>query len=175
MFQDLQLIFSLGGAYFLIYPLLLYYIKKVYKQDLIEFGYKTKNLAKDIGAGIAGSIFVSLLLILVNLQNPIPKLNLSGVFLDIYFFLLVILGPFCEEIIFRGIIYNFAVEKLNKTAGVIISALIFTLAHMPKASFEMVLFFLLSLILGVLRRISSNLLPSTIAHSIANIAVYFIV
>lgn len=172
--QDINIFFSIGGAYFFIYPFLLFYIRNKYKQDVIEFGYKTKNITKDIFIGVVGSIIISLIMIIINLQSPFQRLNLSDLFADIYFFVLIVLGPFCEEIIFRGIIYNFIKEKFGKNAAIIISSIIFTLVHLPKNFYEITLFFLISIFLGLLRGFSSNLISSTIAHSIANAVVYLI-
>ncbi len=174
LLQDINIFLSIGGAYFFIYPFLLVYIRKKYKQDIIEFGYKTKNITRDILAGILGSVFVSFIMVIINLQNPLQRLNLTNFFLDIYFFVLVLLGPFCEEIIFRGIIYNFIKEKLDENKAVAVTSIIFAIVHLPKSLYEVSLFFLISVVLGFLRRFSSNLIPSTISHSIANITVYFI-
>ncbi|MGC8765609.1 MAG: CPBP family intramembrane glutamic endopeptidase [Brevinematia bacterium] len=170
---ELSKFLAIGGGYLFILPFLFLYTRNKTGKGLFEYYYTSENFLRDIFVGVVASVFVFILLSIINLEVTF-KSELSGLYKELYIIVLVFLAPFCEEILFRGIAYEFLEKKLNKQLAVIGSALLFTLVHIPQNAGEAGVYFLISLILGGLRYFTSNLLSSTIAHSIGNIGIYFL-
>ncbi len=102
-------------------------------------------------------------------SNPLLDLVLSSNELIPLLLLLittVILAPIFEELIFRGILLPVLAEKMGKTGGVVISALIFALAHLSVG--ELPPLFVLGIGLGVMRLSSGRLFPCALMHSLWN-------
>ncbi len=180
IFQDLSNIISgltkflaVGGGYIFVFPILFIYIKSKTGKSFFAYGYNTKKPLYDIFIGIVASVFVFLLLNLLNLSLG-EETELTGFYKTTYIFILFIFAPLCEEVIFRGIIYDLIEKKLNKHFALFVSSLIFTFAHIPKDLKETFLYLSISLILGILRFAGGNLISSTIAHAFSNIFVYLI-
>lgn len=77
-----------------------------------------------------------------------------------------LLGPFIEELIFRGAITQFLLEKYNPKVAILTSALIFGLIHMnPVQIFGG---FLMGLFLGWIYYKTRSLLPVLIIHIVNN-------
>ncbi|NQX82645.1 MAG: CPBP family intramembrane metalloprotease, partial [Flavobacteriaceae bacterium] len=70
----------------------------------------------------------------ISIKNNI-NLNTVLLFLNI-----VILGPFLEELVFRGLILN-SFLKRNKSIGILISSVLFSLIHLSVTSFITSFFF----------------------------------
>ena len=80
-------------------------------------------------------------------------------------FSVAILTPFAEELLFRGFILGMLLKRYSDTQSIVISSLIFAIAHEPIA---MVLAFGGGLLYGWLRVRTGSILPSMIAHAIWN-------
>jgi len=80
-------------------------------------------------------------------------------------FSVAILTPFAEELLFRGFILGMLLKRYSDTQSVVISSLIFAIAHEPIA---MVLAFGGGLLYGWLRVRTGSILPGMIAHAIWN-------
>ena len=78
----------------------------------------------------------------------------------------VVLAPAFEELIFRGALLPVLATKFGRYGGVIISALVFALAHLSVG--ELPPLFVLGLGLGILRLSSGRLFPCAIMHSLWN-------
>ena len=80
-------------------------------------------------------------------------------------FSVAILTPFAEVLLFRGFILGMLLKRYSDTQSIVISSLIFAIAHEPIA---MVLAFGGGLLYGWLRVRTGSILPGMIAHAIWN-------
>ena len=87
-------------------------------------------------------------------------------------FLVAFLPAVCEELVFRGIIYNGLRQKLSAKASIIISALMFTLMHLSiyKTFYQMIL----GLILGLLIYYTGSIFYGMVFHFFNNFFIIFI-
>ncbi len=102
-------------------------------------------------------------------SNPLLDLVLSSNDLIPLLLLLittVVLAPVFEEMVFRGILLPVLVSKTGKISGVLLSALIFALAHLSVG--ELPPLFALGIGLGLMRLSSGRLFPCALMHSLWN-------
>jgi len=102
-------------------------------------------------------------------SNPLLELVLgSDEFIPLFLLLIttVVLAPVFEELVFRGILLPVLVSKVGKITGVILSALIFALAHLSVG--ELPPLFVLGIGLGLMRLSSGRLFPCALMHSLWN-------
>lgn len=86
-------------------------------------------------------------------------------------FVVVVLAPLSEELVFRGFIYAGLRRWLGKWPAVMLASLAFTLVHLQ---FHWALFFqimLLGIILALLYERTRNLLVPILAHGVYNFAI----
>lgn len=81
-------------------------------------------------------------------------------------FLIGIFGPFCEEFVFRGIIYTGLKKSGSILCAGLISGLFFGLAHMNLNQFSYA--FLLGIAFALLTEATGSIIPSLISHAIIN-------
>lgn len=86
--------------------------------------------------------------------------------LALMIFMIVILAPLTEEILFRGIIYRFLKGKIGPLFGAMISAFIFALAHTNLFSF--IPLFVLGLLLTLSYEHSGNITVPILFHAFFN-------
>ncbi len=199
----LLIIATLVTEAFLI-PILLYLSRSwTTKKELLGFGKissetAVKSLAMALGVLILGNMIIALIEALIghHVTGSNRTTNLlnqgSGTGLERYVVLLFIapfIVPIFEETIFRGIILNLLRKARNKTAEVssakgllmgepipiIISALIFSAAHISGESLNdtlgLVLIFLMGLVNGRARIKYNSLLPGYLTHMAYNLIV----
>ena len=82
--------------------------------------------------------------------------------------LLGMVGPICEEIVFRGYLFNCFRWHTSGTVAVALSALIFALAHQIPALLPY--YFALGIILALLYSRSRSILPGMLVHSLLNLS-----
>ena len=102
-------------------------------------------------------------------SNPLLELVLgSDEFFPLFLLLIttVVLAPVFEELVFRGILLPVLVSKVGKASGVLLSALIFALAHLSVG--ELPPLFVLGIGLGLMRLSSGRLFPCALMHSLWN-------
>ena len=102
-------------------------------------------------------------------SNPLLELVLSSdEFFPLFLLLIttVVLAPVFEELVFRGILLPVLVSKVGKISGVLLSALIFALAHLSVG--ELPPLFVLGIGLGLMRLSSGRLFPCALMHSLWN-------
>ena len=80
-----------------------------------------------------------------------------------------LLGPFAEELLFRGLIYGYVDGRFGARAAWAISSVLFALAHAEPAHVALV--FPIGVLLGWVRMRSASLWPCVLAHMINNIVV----
>lgn len=91
--------------------------------------------------------------------------NASDTSLALLAFSVAILTPFAEELLFRGFILGMLLKRYSDTQSIVISSLIFAIAHEPIA---MILAFGGGLLYGWVRVRTGSILPGMIAHAIWN-------
>ena len=87
-------------------------------------------------------------------------------------FSVAILTPFAEELLFRGFILGMLMKRYEDTTAIVISSLIFAIAHEPIA---MGLAFGGGLLYGWVRVRTGSVIPGMMAHAIWNGFITFIV
>ena len=107
-----------------------------------------------------------------NLQNSQSSSLLGGsvAFAIIY---TVLIAPVCEETIFRGLVLTIFDGKLPKWLGVLISALVFALIHLP-SPIAFIYTLTLGVVLGFVRYRTKSLVPCVLAHIIFNATNYLL-
>ena len=83
----------------------------------------------------------------------------------------VLTAPLVEEVVYRGVLYSAFEKRLGATTAVMFTSLLFGLVHVPQywpSIGTVLLIFLLSVILTLVRARTGNLLPSIVVHLIFN-------
>ena len=142
--------------------------------------WKIKPIKEGIFKSISGWLMIMPLVLLVGWlmneiigdqggSNPLLELVLnSDELIPLLFLLLttVVLAPVFEELVFRGVLLPVLVSKVGKISGVLLSALIFALAHLSVG--ELPPLFVLGIGLGLMRLSSGRLFPCALMHSLWN-------
>lgn len=84
----------------------------------------------------------------------------------IVFFILVLAGPFVEEVFFRGVLYRPLKKEGGGAAIILVSSILFAFSHLERQ--RMLPILIVGLALGILRHCSGSLLPSFIMHATLN-------
>jgi membrane protease YdiL (CAAX protease family) len=84
---------------------------------------------------------------------------------------LTLLGPFGEEVLFRGLLWSALRSVSSVPFTVVVTAAIFAMAHGPDRIRELPCLFAAGLLFGVLRHRSNSLAPSMLAHSVTNLGI----
>lgn len=100
--------------------------------------------------------------------------------LTVGLFNIVLLAPLSEELFFRGILQPGLQSRTGRYAGLLLTALLFTMAHLPKvlstslAAFDdFPLFFCIGLVLGVIRDESKSIWYCLLCHVGYNVTTAF--
>lgn len=81
-----------------------------------------------------------------------------------------LIGPFLEEIIYRGLIYNILAMRLAPWLALLVSSAIFALGHWPRFEAKRFpLFLLYALAYGYLFQITGTLVAPFVAHLVFNL------
>ncbi len=95
--------------------------------------------------------------------------------------LVVSLGPLVEELLFRGVLLSALLKRWGSVAAIVLSSLVFALAHLPGLNWQLFALpdlLLLALALAWLRLRSGSIWTSVVAHSANNllaVAAWFMV
>ena len=174
----------LGYSSMTIAPLLIirYQLRGLTSNE-IEGGWlqwKIKPIKEGILKSISGWLMIMPLVLLIGWlmneiigdqggSNPLLELVLnSDEIIPLLFLLLttVVLAPVFEELVFRGVLLPVLVSKVGKVSGVLLSALIFALAHLSVG--ELPPLFVLGVGLGLMRLSSGRLFTCALMHSLWN-------
>jgi len=138
-------------------------------------------ITTSIAIPITGLITLIVMLVLgLPLENPqldflLPE-DITGAQAIGMILLAGILAPFGEEVLFRGVLYQYLRDKWGVLAGVILSSLVFGLIHLNLA--VGVTAFLLGILLAVCFEYSRSLWTSVLIHAVNNsarIAILYII
>ena len=142
--------------------------------------WKIKPIKEGIFKSISGWLMIMPLVLLIGWlmneiigdqggSNPLLELVLGSDELIPLLLLLittVVLAPIFEELVFRGILLPVLVSKVGKISGVLLSALIFALAHLSVG--ELPPLFVLGVGLGLMRLSSGRLFTCALMHALWN-------
>jgi membrane protease YdiL (CAAX protease family) len=118
-----------------------------------------------IGQSVAALIEKNLFGIEPGSENTAQIIDIAKVF-PAFIFIIAILAPVLEEIIFRRIIYKPLADKYNFWIGATISSLFFAVVHFD---FEHILLYMsMGFTFAFLYRVTNNLLVPIIAHMSMN-------
>jgi hypothetical protein len=81
-------------------------------------------------------------------------------------FMIGIFGPFCEEFVFRGVIYGGYLKSGNKLGAILLSALLFGLMHLNAN--QAIYAFAIGIALALLREATGSLLTPMVCHMTFN-------
>jgi len=151
--------------------------KRLYKETNIKLVDIKQCLLPCIIAFSASMIF-SILTINLNFENENLIQNSVRYYSNIMPFLgiilqiiaLLLVSPFTEEIICRGLILTNIQDKYNNVVAIIVSALLFGIIHFMAGGIILVIgSVLMGIIFGFIYVKTKSLLPAIIAHGVANI------
>jgi len=112
-----------------------FYVRRIEKRQPTELA--TQGMAKQLGAGVLlGAVLVALTFAVLAALGAYRFVGVNAVGLMILAPLaeLVLVG-LAEEMIFRGVIFGVTERSLGSKAAIVISALVFSLAHLPNEGF----------------------------------------
>ncbi len=149
---------------------LLFYLIHSFQLQLIKLEplKKTDIIYTISTLGIALIMYWSVSAIIGQPQNQMEvykDLNTIPLYISIIIF--VILGPFFEELIFRGFILK-GVFKGHLLIGYIVSSVLFGLLHGPTSIGEFIIYFGLGLLFGALYLKTNRLEVAIVAHGLNN-------
>lgn len=152
------------------------YIKNIKKKQYIISTFEVKNIKYILGIGVSLCLFFNILLILLNIVqndeeaklvsenvmklNPIIALIIVSVFV-----------PFCEELIFRALIFKNIEHKYNFFLGSFISSLLFALLHGNIS--QGIYAFCIGFVLCFVYKVFGGLKASFLLHMIMNFSSLF--
>ena len=99
-----------------------------------------------------------------------PQLSTMGQMLTAVF-AIVIVAPFFEEVLFRGLVYGNLRTVMRPWAAILIQAIFFGIAH--AVLFQSIFAVIVGLLLGIVYYKTDSILTSAICHSAFNLSVVF--
>ncbi len=100
-----------------------------------------------------------------SLATTLPLENVGHLFLNIL--LLGIIPPICEEVLFRGLIFNGLRKSHSDVFAVVFSALLFALMH---GSLEQLVFpFIMGMVFAIIVLRTGSIVPSILVHMFNNV------
>lgn len=162
-----------------------YIVAKRHGAPLAELGFTVKNWLAQTAAGVLAYIgffpvYFTLLLILlgfiklVGYEPPVQTVvqviyeERDARFLTAISLFIAILGPFFEEIFFRGFIYQTFRRKWGIRNGILAVSFLFALLHAHWVAFLPI--FALSIMLCLVFEKTGSLIPGTVLHMFHNTA-----
>lgn len=160
-----------------------YFVINKYRQKIIKLGLSLKDGLKNAWLGVTGYITIMPLLILVLIAvvsvvnffgyEPPPQevveMFLAAEKTKFLFFLMImvaIIGPFAEEIFFRGFAYNAIKKKIGFAGALFITSILFAGLHADIVGFFPI--FVLGILLAYLYEKTGSLIPSITVHILHN-------
>jgi len=102
-----------------------------------------------------------------SLASTLPLENIGHLFLNIL--ILGIIPPICEEVLFRGVVFNGLRKSHSDGFSVFLSALLFALMH---GSLEQLVFpFIMGIVFAIIVLRTGSIVPSILVHMFNNVLV----
>ena len=157
--------FGLVGTFLVVF----FFMKLVDKKPLLNLGFQFQNHKKDIIIGvITGLVLMALgfwVLVFFNrLEFTITVFSRYEISLTLILFLLVALT---EELLFRGYVLRYLMNSFNKNIALIISAILFSIAHALNPNMDAMSYlnlFLAGIVLGLPYIYTRNLMFPIALH-----------
>lgn len=152
-------------------------VLEIRKAKWAELGLSRAFNARPIILGVLAAIIilqVKILLLLLSSGFDIYSFSRKNIFTIILLpftisgFSMLILAPFTEEIMFRGMLYQALRSRLNKPISIIIVSILFSLAHLTFSIPHLLTHFVHSVCLTLLFDRYRELPASIICHSLLN-------
>ena len=166
---------------------LIYIVSYVFLIVVVAIFYNSvKNVYKNHNSNYIYHFIILLIIIYLtgfiksdfNLTYKIRNIEITNSFL-IVFVSQIFIAPILEEYFFRGVLLNNFIQKKKILIGVILTSILFSLAHFPllfdKNTFSLINFFditIFGIILAIIR-VFLGLKYSIIAHSFRNLLIFF--
>ena len=163
----------------MIFLFVLRVVKFRYKQGLDSLGLSFKDIVLNIRAGLY--LYVAFLPILVVVllgvlglaklfdyippRQPVHELIFKEqrpVVLLLISFLIALIGPFIEEVFFRGFLFGAFKRMAGTLWAILVSSFLFAFLHMSLLGFVPIMF--LGILLAYLRERTGSLVPSVAVH-----------
>lgn len=178
-YDVLSILLEYFVALFVVLVIYLVIVKK-YKINWVSFGFRKLPISKTISyiiisfvitfaLWIALAPFIIIFFPHIDLgeSQQIFNQNTHNIAQALLIFYAIIVGPFIEEIVFRGVLLPAIANKTNITFGLIFSTLIWSLLHLQ---INVIIFtFIFGIILGYVYYKSKSLWPSYITHVLKNL------
>ncbi|CRZ14263.1 CPBP family intramembrane glutamic endopeptidase [Mycolicibacterium neworleansense] len=133
------------------------------------------------GLGLAfgiGGLFVTLpaALLYQSIAGPDATSAVGGVYEGVrtvwpvavaVLLLVAVLGPICEEVVYRGLLWGALEQRWGRIVAVTVSTLVFALAHLEPARAPLLL--VVAIPIALARLYSENLWGGIIAHQVTNL------
>lgn len=104
-------------------------------------------------------------------KSPFDQLTTSTASIVLFGIMAVVLGPFFEEMFFRGFIQPLLTRTFGTIAGILLTAALFGSLHAPEYSWAWQYALAVSLagaVFGWLREKTNSIIPSTVMHACFN-------
>jgi membrane protease YdiL (CAAX protease family) len=169
-------------AIFILIPFAWYYF--VNGSDFKDFKSRIKLVSQDIDKafiwGVLSAVFIFIIIFIIEVmliaggiesQDLSNMPELQSLFSWPVMFFLIAIQPIGEEIYFRGFLY----DKIEGYAGwplaIVITAVLFAIAHMSYGKIiPVIMIFLMGIVLGYIVYKSKSLYSSIIAHIVFNVS-----
>lgn len=152
----------------------IYFLVVFYYQQSFWFGLKWRSLslpqaARCFTGGVALALFTLLALALLPDKQSFPLEQLFTSVRAAYLVggFAVLVAPFMEELIFRGVLFAFLENLVGLRFAIVTTALLFAALHLPEywgAWHHAALIVLVGVVFSVTRGIAGSLTPSVILH-----------
>ena len=114
-----------------------FYVRRIEKRQPAELAMP--GMARELGRGLllgAGLVFLTFIVLAALGVYQFSGVNALSLMLLLPLAELVLVGM-AEEMMFRGILFGVTARALGSKAAIVISSLVFALAHLPNAGFSL--------------------------------------
>ena len=114
-----------------------FYVRRIEKRQPAELAMP--GMARELGCGLllgAGLVFLTFIVLSALGVYQFSGVNALSLMLLLPLAELVLVGM-AEEMMFRGILFGVTARALGSKAAIVISSLVFALAHLPNAGFSL--------------------------------------
>lgn len=134
------------------------------------------GVAVGIGVAIVSYILNIVVVLLVGVEDPVQQQLLQdalagGLPLVLVALLAVVVAPFVEEVIFRGVLFRALADRINLPVGLVLSAGIFAGIHievLASQPFALVGLFTVGFLLAWAYHLTGNLTVPILGHAVFN-------
>ncbi len=134
------------------------------------------GMAVGIGVAIVSYLLNIIVVVLVGVEDPVQQQLLQdalagGLPLVLVALLAVVVAPFVEEVIFRGVLFRALADRINLPVGLVLSAGIFAGIHievLASQPFALVGLFTVGFLLAWAYHLTGNLMVPILGHAVFN-------